>query len=711
MKAIAQSDTGYGISHRTRQIVAWVAVLGCLASPLASAELENAETTESDEAARTWCALLIGIENYAVASSLPYVSNDVRELGLVLRERGGYTVTEVVDTARAFDGQAEGEQISEREALMQEIAAWLAKLGPTNNALVYFSGHGFRDADGKLYLAAVDCDPDNPVPGGVPVQWLRNQIADCKADVKLLIMDACHAGAQKALQQSTSVVAKELADPFRGLERVMTLASCQGEEKSWIWPEKRQSVFSYWLKQGLKGHADKDGNGEVDIDELYNHAQANVPHVVEKLYGMPQHSVRMIGPKIVGVPVVIRPSPNTLKGLLDEMAEQLATFMQLKEVTAVGVPEFGVVDSKKQELQLGADFGTLGSYCATELEGYLIDKSADRFEVYPSDALHQALKALKLGPKDLRSAKVKELAVGQKKVPALAEGVLRSREERVVNLQCTLVSTERNQLFGRAGGAALLNESEWGKLGYSVTPPDPEPPTPQNPVPPHLVDPVPLMDAESEKPHPLSNEDFPFPVKVMVDRKERKGVFKGNNMYVPLGKGEVYRIRVENHDGRLTLLRLLVDGRNTLAEKVPVKGVYPEGTGPRPEYQIAQPVNLSEARHWALDPDVANLFEVRGFYSKADADGNSTCGEFTVAAAPDTESERSVYGGDLGMITAAFYAPPSDGTSRGGVMTKPGRERKQKLRLYKATGVGTMLHVVHIRYVEPETFEQIRKSL
>jgi len=675
-----------------------------LASPLASAEPDNADTKENDVPATTWCALLIGIENYTVASSLPYVSNDVREIALTLRERGGWEVSEVVDSARDSGEQAEAEPVSEREALTRSIAAWLAQLGPQDNALVYFSGHGFRDGDGKLYLAAVDCDPENPVPGGVPVQWLRNQIADCQADVKLLVVDACHAGAQKA-QQSTSVVAKELADPFRGLERVMTLASCQGEEKSWIWPDKRQSVFSYWLKQGLKGHADKDGNGKVDIDELYDYAQANVPYVVEKLYGKPQHPVRMIGPSVVGAPVVIQPSPHTLKGLLDDMAEQLATFIQLNEVTAVGVPEFAV-DAKQQELVLGADFGTLGSYCASEFEGYLIDKSADRFEVYPSDVLHQALKALKLGPKDLRSAKVKELAVGQKKVPALVEGILRSREARVVTLRCTLVGTERNQLFGRAGGAALLNESEWGKLGHSVTPPEPDPPTPENRVPPHLVDPVPLMDAEAEESHPMAREGFPFPIKIMVDRKERKGVFKGNNMYVPLDKGEVYRIRVENLDKRLTFMRLLVDGRNTLAEKVPVKGVFPEGTTPPLEYRIAQPVNLSEARHWALDPDVANLFEVRGFYSKADSEGNSTYREFTVTAAPDTESERSVYGGDLGIITAAFYAPPSDGTSRGGVRTEPGRERKQKLRLYKATGVGTLLHVVHIRYVEPEALEE-----
>ena len=40
-----------------------------------------------------------------------------------------------------------------------------------------------------------------------------------------------------------------------------TLASSTGDEKSQIWDDKEQSLYSYWLNQGLKGHADDKKKG------------------------------------------------------------------------------------------------------------------------------------------------------------------------------------------------------------------------------------------------------------------------------------------------------------------------------------------------------------------------------------------------------------------------------------------------------------------
>ena len=47
------------------------------------------------------------------------------------------------------------------------LPAVLAKPGPDDHVLVYFSGHGFKDKDGKLYLAPIDCDPADPPATGV----------------------------------------------------------------------------------------------------------------------------------------------------------------------------------------------------------------------------------------------------------------------------------------------------------------------------------------------------------------------------------------------------------------------------------------------------------------------------------------------------------------------------------------------------------------
>ena len=65
--------------------------------------------------------------------------------------------------------------------------------------------------------------------------------------------------------------------------------------------------------------------------------------------------------------------------------------------------------------------------------------------------------------------------------------------------------------------------------------------------------------------------NFPFRVKIMVRTPgssravERKGVFRGNDFYVPLGSGEVYEIWVENNSGELALMRLAISSIDSTA--------------------------------------------------------------------------------------------------------------------------------------------------
>ena len=116
-----------------------------------------------------------------------------------------------------------------KATLTGELPGWFARLGPDDRLIVFFSGHGFRDQAGRLYLAPLDFDRNDPATTGVPVEWLRQQIAACKAGSKLLILDACHAGSEKGEDDDpASVPAKDLGESFRGMENVVTLASSTG---------------------------------------------------------------------------------------------------------------------------------------------------------------------------------------------------------------------------------------------------------------------------------------------------------------------------------------------------------------------------------------------------------------------------------------------------------------------------------------------------
>jgi len=671
-------------------------------------------------------ALLIGVEKYKFAPELRYTGDDVQKLAASLRTRGGYWATEIYD-------QESKPQVAEEEPLFRsegeptgevirsQLTGWLRQRKSADTALVYFSGHGFRDREGKLYLAPIDCDPANPEATGIPVHWLRDQLAECKAKVKLLVIDACHAGSDKGGRKVESVAAKDLGMEFRSASGVMTMASSQGTEKSLLWEEKKQSLFSYWLNQGLKGHADRDGDGGVTFDELYEYVHDNVVEVAKRRFdGRAQTPARIVpGDAPPGVLTLIRPKPRTLREVLDDTAEELATAMELRVLKRVGVLEF-TNDTRVGEL-LGANYGFLGRYCTEEIERRLVRKCGDRFDVVDRRMLREALAKSQFTVRDLATERLRGLA-GEvpSGMPAVVLGTLRDRSGRIVTVRAELQRTEDHKLILPSGGTAVLNDSEWAMLGRSpsdalpgvmdniIAPPNgPNNDGRQRPPPERLVD---ELDRLSQNNHPLANPEFPYRVQIRVGGVQRRGKILGNDMFVALNQGEVYEIAVKNSARRAVMMRLLVDGLNTLPDRSwdkrdadADKGMMVEWRQPgerrEPLYGM-QRVNLDEARAWKVDP--RRWYVVPGFFTGTGQQG--AYHEFRVVDAQESLAARQQFTDQVGMITAAFYEaqevraaaePKSSGTGAG-------RWIRRQTEEYDNVMVGDLLAVVHIRYVSPE---------
>ena len=643
-----------------------------------------------DQPARTgehW-AVLVGIEQYERANPLQFTINDVRLLGETLRERGGYEAGHILQIT---DDALDLNHRPLKRNLMSELAAWLKRPAEGDTIIVYFSGHGFRASDGSMYLAPIYVDPADPAASGIPLAWLREQIAGCRAELKLLVLDACHAGSEKG-DGGANLDARDL-NLFEGLEKVVTLASSTASEKSQIWAEKEQSLYSYWLVEGLKGHADNDGDGAVDIDELYQYVHRTVAHTAKVRFERAQTPVRKVGLVTPGAPVVLRLKPRRLKQLLIDMGQQLADSIDERKIDKVGVVEF-TNDTKVGEL-LGAEYGLLGKQCSEELERQLLQQASGRFSVVDQRRLRAAIEQQHFALADLGSGEaLKALAEKAGGMPVIAVGTLSGRTGRMVTLRCKLLRTDKNEVLATVGGAAWLNEREWGMLGLSAkTRPEDHRPAPafdDEPAKPSVADQVvDHLDQRAQGPHPLSDPKFPYRVWLEINGRERKGVFKGNDYFVPVRKGEVYEIKVRIDTHQTVMMQLLVDGRNTLPEKEGDKGLATE--------IIAKRVNLAVARPWVLDPikKSSNVFAIRGFVTKTGADGKYRV--FTVANADDTLGERTRFDEELGMITAAFYAPVPG--TRGGMMTDLGDERDGEVAEVKGA-CGNLLAVVHIRYVD-----------
>jgi uncharacterized caspase-like protein len=72
--------------------------------------------------------------------------------------------------------------------------------------LVFFSGHGVTDKDGKGYLVAVDSDQANIFSTGVPVDKIVTELS--KFNKSLLLLDAC----RDVVYKTKALRAKSFAD-------------------------------------------------------------------------------------------------------------------------------------------------------------------------------------------------------------------------------------------------------------------------------------------------------------------------------------------------------------------------------------------------------------------------------------------------------------------------------------------------------------------
>ncbi len=131
---------------------------------------------------------------------------------------------------------------------------------PGDKLYFYFAGHGNENA--SLTLANYNPNSINALDFLAinDLQQRLNQFANMQAQV-ICVLDACHSG-QMDIQTTNNAAGS--------WKNQLKILSCQPNQKSL---EKKdlgggRGIFSYYFVEGLKGKADKNQNGKVDLREL-----------------------------------------------------------------------------------------------------------------------------------------------------------------------------------------------------------------------------------------------------------------------------------------------------------------------------------------------------------------------------------------------------------------------------------------------------------
>src|SRR5262249_10874616 len=101
---------------------------------------------------------------------------------------------------------------------------------------------------------------------------LYEAFTECRAGVKLLVVDACRGFPKGELNLRTP--ATQVPPPeAKGFAAVY---SCSPGQDSWEADEYRHGVFTYHLLAGLRGAADENKDGLVSLGELVRHTARGV---------------------------------------------------------------------------------------------------------------------------------------------------------------------------------------------------------------------------------------------------------------------------------------------------------------------------------------------------------------------------------------------------------------------------------------------------
>ena len=219
-------------------------------------------------------ALVIANTEYQDASfaKLTAPGKDAEEFAHVLREPELATFDDVQILLN------EGES-----KIRRSIARFFTERKRDDLLLLYFSGHGVRNEEGHLYLAANDSEINILEATGIPAEFVTHAMNNSRSQRQLLILDCCNSGAFAHGSKSAKAVGKSMgiATAFEGdgYGRVV-LTATDATQYAWegdkVIGDTQKSVFTHFLIEGLKGDADRDGDGRIDVDELYDYAYEQV---------------------------------------------------------------------------------------------------------------------------------------------------------------------------------------------------------------------------------------------------------------------------------------------------------------------------------------------------------------------------------------------------------------------------------------------------
>jgi serine/threonine protein kinase/Cdc6-like AAA superfamily ATPase len=170
----------------------------------------------------------------------------------------------------------EAQKLPDKENILETLKATAESTKPDDLLLFYYSGHG-DEVDGKSYLVARNGRRTILSDSAVPVSRIKEMMEAAPARAKIIILDACHSGADIKGRKGLAPMPREfIRRVFEQAKGLAIMASCQQGQFSYEWKVQECSVFTHFLLEALRGLADRDEKGFVTVQDVNRHVADGV---------------------------------------------------------------------------------------------------------------------------------------------------------------------------------------------------------------------------------------------------------------------------------------------------------------------------------------------------------------------------------------------------------------------------------------------------
>ncbi|QLE40232.1 hypothetical protein FD723_07030 [Nostoc sp. C052] len=229
-------------------------------------------------------ALVIGIAEY-ISPSLPRLSkttNDAEAIAQLLEQYGDFQSVQRLTQGR--NTKVTGAEMGEK------LRTFLLEQAANNEAVIYFSGHGFITSDNlrqqEGFLATYDCKvkvEGNQIvaqESGISLDSLNKLIRDSQLSSLVVLLDCCHSGyfIERQLIQNT-------LNAFSSQKDYYLITASRGFERAAAMKSEEYSIFTGAVIRGLAAE-NAGSNRLISGDRLFD-------YISNELKGSIQEPIRM----------------------------------------------------------------------------------------------------------------------------------------------------------------------------------------------------------------------------------------------------------------------------------------------------------------------------------------------------------------------------------------------------------------------------------